>query len=63
MTYGTFIKYYDQKNGRYHFGPKRSLFYHPEEVKKNAQKARDKMEQRSTNMILKRLVNEEFQWP
>jgi hypothetical protein len=62
MTYGTFIKYHDQKNGRYHFGPRRSLFYDPEEVKKNAQKAREKMEHRTVNMILKRVVNEEFQW-
>jgi hypothetical protein len=62
MTYGTFIKYHDQKNGNYQFGLGRSLFYDPEEIKKNAQKARDKMEKRALDKILKRLVNEEFQW-
>jgi hypothetical protein len=60
-TYGTFIKYHDQKNGCYHFGGD-SLFYDPEEIKKNAQKARQTMEQRTLNMILKRLVNEHFEW-
>jgi hypothetical protein len=62
QTYGTFIKYHDQKNGCYFFGGGRSVFYDLEEIKKNAQKARHSMEQRSLNMILKRLVNEEFQW-
>lgn len=62
MTYGIFIKYHDQKNGCYYFGPRRSLFYDPEEIKKNAQKAIQTMEHRTVNMILKRLVNEEFQW-
>jgi hypothetical protein len=61
-TYGTFIKYHDQKNGCYHFGGETSLFYDPEEVKKNAQKARQCMEQRALNMILNRLVNEHFEW-
>jgi len=61
-TYGTFIKYHEQTNGCYYFGGKSSVFYDSEEVKKNAQKAREQMEQRSLNMILKRLVNEEFQW-
>jgi hypothetical protein len=37
-------------------------YYDPEQIKRNAQKARDKMEHRSLNMVLKRLVNEEFQW-
>ena len=62
MTYGTFIKYHDQKNGCYHFGLGRSLFYDPEEIKKNALKAIQTMEHRSVNMILKRLVNEHFEW-
>lgn len=37
-------------------------FYDVEEIKKNAQKAIQSMEERSLNMILKRLVNDEFQW-
>jgi hypothetical protein len=32
------------------------------EMKRTGQKARQQMEIRSLNMILKRLVNEEFQW-
>lgn len=32
------------------------------EIKRSAEKARQQMEQRSLNMILKRIVNEEFQW-
>ena len=41
----------------------RETFYDLEEIRENAQKAREQMEQRSVNMILKRLVNDEFQWP
>jgi hypothetical protein len=40
-------------------------FYDAEEIDKireNAKKAREQMEQRTVNMILKKLVNEEFQW-
>ena len=37
-------------------------FYDVEKIRGNAQKAIQSMEQRSLNMILKRLVNEEFQW-
>lgn len=33
-----------------------------EEIREKSKKARQQMEQRSLNMILKRLVNEEFQW-
>ena len=32
------------------------------ELKRKAEKARQQMEHRSVNIILKRLVNEEFQW-
>ena len=32
------------------------------EIKRRAENARQQMEQRSLNMILKRIVNEEFQW-
>jgi len=41
---------------------KNDYYYDPEEIRENAQKARDKMEQRSLNIVLKKLVNEEFQW-
>ena len=37
-------------------------FYDVEKIRENAQKAIQIMEQRSVNMILKRLVNEEFEW-
>ena len=37
-------------------------YYDPEKIRENAQKARQQMEQRTLNMILKRVVNEEFQW-
>jgi hypothetical protein len=37
-------------------------FYDLEEIREKAQKARQQMEARAINIILKRLVNEEFQW-
>ena len=37
-------------------------FYDAEKIRESAQSAIQTMEQRSLNMILKRLVNEEFQW-
>jgi hypothetical protein len=37
-------------------------FYDLEEIREMAQKARQQMEARAINIILKRLVNEEFQW-
>jgi len=37
-------------------------YYDPEKIKENAQKARQQMEQRSLDMILKKLVNDDFQW-
>lgn len=40
----------------------RDTYYDVEKVRKNSQKAIQTMEQRTLNMILKRLVNEEFQW-
>ena len=39
-----------------------SLFYDIEEIRDNARKAVQSMEQRYLNLILKRLINEEFQW-
>jgi len=37
-------------------------FYDVAEIRHNAQRAIQSMEQRSINIILKRVVNEEFQW-
>ena len=37
-------------------------FYDLEEIRENGKKARQTMEQRSLDMILKRLVNENFKW-
>ena len=37
-------------------------FYDLEEIRENGEKARQRMEQRSLDIILKRLVNENFQW-
>jgi hypothetical protein len=37
-------------------------FYDAEEIKENAQKARNQMECRALNKILKQLVNETFEW-
>jgi hypothetical protein len=37
-------------------------YYDPEQIKDNAQQAREQMEYRSVDMILKKLVNEEIQW-
>ena len=39
-----------------------NIFYDLEEIKENAKKAREQFEQRALHKILKRLVNEEFQW-
>lgn len=37
-------------------------YYDPEKIREKAQRAKQSMEQRALNMILKRVVNEEFQW-
>ena len=38
------------------------IVYDLEEIRENGKKARQSMEQRALNIVLKRLVNEEFQW-
>ena len=38
------------------------LYYDIQEIRDNAIKARQNMEQRSLDLILKRLINEEFEW-
>jgi hypothetical protein len=37
-------------------------YYDPEKIKENAQLAKQSMEQRALDMILKRIVNEHFEW-
>jgi hypothetical protein len=37
-------------------------YYDPEKIRENAQLAKQSMEQRSLDMILKKVVNETFQW-
>jgi hypothetical protein len=43
------------------FGPN-DIVYDLEEIKENGQKARHTMEHRALNIVLKRLVNETFEW-
>ena len=40
----------------------KDIFYDWAKIRDNSQKAKQQMETRALNMILKRLVNEEFQW-
>lgn len=37
-------------------------YYDPEKIRENAQKARQQMESRALNKILKQIVNETFYW-
>jgi hypothetical protein len=37
-------------------------FYDVEKIRENAERAIQSMEHRSVNMILKRIVNEDFEW-
>jgi len=50
--------------GIYYYGfcYKEDVYYDWDEIRDNARKARNAFEQRTLNQILKRLVNEEFQW-
>lgn len=38
------------------------IVYDLDEIKENGKKARQNMEQRALNIVLKRLVNEHFEW-
>ena len=40
----------------------RELYYEVDKVKENAAKARQTMEKRALDMILKRILNEDFSW-
>lgn len=46
----------------YGFCHKTDIYYDWDKIRDDAQKARYAFEQRALNQILKRLVNEEFQW-
>lgn len=50
--------------GIYYYGfcYKEDIYYDWDEIRDNARKARNAFEQRTLNQILKRLVNEEFEW-
>ena len=50
--------------GIYYYGfcYKEDIYYDWDEIRDNARKARYAFEQRALNQILKRLVNEEFEW-
>ena len=61
-TYGLFTPSDNDKHAYYFGGRDVFQYYDREKVRENAQKAREQMETRTVNMILKRLVNEEFQW-
>ena len=46
----------------YGFSNEYDVYYDIEEIKHNSRKAIQCMEQRSLNLILKRLINENFEW-
>jgi hypothetical protein len=50
--------------GIYYYGfcYKNEIYYDWDKIRDNARNARHNFEQRALNQILKRLVNEEFQW-
>ena len=62
--YFTDLKWYNKKinHGIYKVYINNHTFYDLEEIRDNAKMARQQMEQRALHKILKRLVNEEFEW-
>jgi hypothetical protein len=56
---GTFSLGYYINRADFH---KTDIFYDLEKVKENSKKAIQNMEKRSLDMVLKRLVNEHFEW-
>jgi hypothetical protein len=60
--YGLFTPHDNDKHAYYFGGRNVFQYYDREKVREIAQKAREQMEQRSTNIILKSLVNEDFEW-
>uniref|UniRef100_A0A6C0D1R0 Uncharacterized protein n=1 Tax=viral metagenome TaxID=1070528 RepID=A0A6C0D1R0_9ZZZZ len=61
-TYGLFTPSDNDKHAYYFGGRDVFQYYDREKVRENAKRAREQMEIRTVNMILKRLVNEEFEW-
>jgi len=51
MSMTTYYSFYEE-----------DYYYDSEQIRENAQHAREKMENLSLNIILKKLVNEEFKW-
>lgn len=51
-----------QRTTCFHLFYEEDCYYDPEKIKENAQKARQQMEKRSLDMVLKRIVNETFEW-
>jgi len=62
----SFVNYYFTCNNKKYMFSSNDYYYEVEificQIKHNAENARKQMEQRSLDMILKRLVNEEFDW-
>jgi hypothetical protein len=52
----------DMRRAPYYLFYEIDYYYDPEKIRENAKKARQQMEERSLNMILKRLINEQFEW-
>ena len=56
------VREYLHDCSRISFYHERDIIYDIEEIRDNARKAVQSMEQRSLDLILKRLINEEFKW-
>ena len=52
----------DMRRTTYYSFYEEDYYYNPEIIRENAKKARQEMEQRSLNIILKKIVNENFEW-
>ena len=52
----------DMRRAPYYLFYEIDYYYEPEKIRVAAKKAIQEMEQRSLNIILKKLVNDEFKW-
>ena len=52
----------DMRRAPYYLFYDIDYYYDPEKIRENAQNARQQMEQRALNAILKKIVNENFEW-
>lgn len=50
------------KKSEFSFFSKEFEFYDVQEIRDNAQRAKQSMEQRSLKIILQRLINDDFEW-